>query len=518
MAYRGSVYPVICSQGGLTGATAANDIPSEMMLYGSRNLNLEKGGRRKRGGTAYVNADAFSGAPKILGMCEFKLRAGTQFIVCHTNDGKIYKDATNTIKTSWGTSNYSSFAQGEDRLFVCDGTSTPQVWTGTGNTADIHEAASDWSTAPPLQFLLHGRLASLRMWAINKTTLYASKTWGGTSQDLEHFVTGGESIVIDTGDSYGLIGMQEYGSRLMAFGKRKAYYIDDTDPTSSNWGFSPVQWEGGAAHFRLLIKTPNDLVAMAEDGEVYSVGAVEQYGDYKAASLTKDSWMHDFIKTYVSLAYINDFHGVYDPYLRAVLIFVALSGSTTPNAALVYFIDRAPKDAWMIHDNTVYASGYSSSASCLVRTAAGSYLIYTGSTVGRTWKLNQSTKSDQTNPYYNGFVTPSDPFKLNNIIKHYNAVSIITEASGDHTIGLGVYVDGEKVKDDSITISDSTATLGSFVLGTDTLAGASISRLDSRLGVIGERIQYEIYNETADEDFFISEYSTQFKQMGVVQK
>ena len=517
MAYKGSVFPVICSQGGLTGATAVNDIPSEMMLYGSRNLNLEKGGRRKRGGTAYVNANAFADTPKVLGIQEFKIRAGTQFIVCHTNDGKIYKNATDTIKTGWGTTGYTSFAQGDDTLFMCDGASVPQVWSGSSNTADIHEAAADWGAAPPHQFLLHGRLASMRMWAVNKTTVYASKSWGA-ALDMQHFSTGAESIVIDTGDSYGLVGIAEFGDRLMAFGKNQAYNIDDTDATPANWGWSPSQWKGGAAHRRLLVNTTNDLIAMAEDGEVYSIGAVNQYGDYKAASLTKDSWMHDFIKAYVNLTYINDFHGVYDPLLRAVVIFVALQGSTTPNAALLYFVDRAPKDAWMLHDNTVYASGYGASASCAVRTAAGSNIIYTGSTVGRVWKLNQTTRSDQTNGYYNGFVTPSDPFKLNNIIKHYNALSIITEASGDHTIGVGVYVDGEKVKDESISLTDSTATLGAFALGTDTLAGASIKRLDSRLGVIGERIQYEIYNDTPDEDFFISEYVTQFKHMGVVQK
>jgi hypothetical protein len=355
------------------------------------------------------------------------------------------------------------------------------------------------------------------MWAINTTTVYASRTWGATPQDLEHFVTNAESIVIDTGDSAGLVGMVEFGARLMVFGKKKAYYITDEETDSTKWGFVPTQWDGGVAHFRLLVKTPNDVIAMAEDGEVYSIAAVEQYGDYKQASLTKDSWMHDYIKDYVDLNYVEHFHGIYDPELRAVKILVCKKGHTTPNEALVYFIDRAPKDAWMVHDNETYASGYDATCSTIVRVATGSYKPYTGGPVGFVWKLNQTTKGDNGYAYYAGFKTPNDPLQQAAVQKMFNVLRIYFELTGDTTMGLRVWVD-QLLKLDTTFDMEMGVPLDSFILGTDKLATEELNVATQKLGFIGERIQYEIYNETVLEDFFIGEYMTDFKVMGVRQE
>jgi hypothetical protein len=52
------------------------------------------------------------------------------------------------------------------------------------------------------------------------------------------------------------------------------------------------------------------------------------------------------------------------------------------------------------------------------------------------------------------------------------------------------------------------------VLDTDTLAAENLIDTESRLGYIGKRIQYEMYNSNKDEDFFISGYMTDYKNMG----
>ena len=68
MAYKGNTDRIPCSKGGLTGAKNIDDIPNHLMVYPSRNINLEKNGRRKRGGTTLLLGSAYTGAPKILGL------------------------------------------------------------------------------------------------------------------------------------------------------------------------------------------------------------------------------------------------------------------------------------------------------------------------------------------------------------------------------------------------------------------------------------------------------------------
>jgi len=355
------------------------------------------------------------------------------------------------------------------------------------------------------------------MCAINTTTLYFSALYTSSTTDIEMFTTGAEQISIDTGDTDGLVGMVEFGKRLMVFGKKKAWYIDDSNIDASNWELVPAQWDGGVAHFRLLIKTPNDIIAMAEDGEVYSIAAVEQFGDYKQASLTRASWMHDYIKDYIDLSYVEHFHGIYDPDLRAVKIFVCGTAATTPDRALLYFVDREPKDAWMVHLNEDYDSGYKATASAMVRYATGEFRPYTGDTEGFIWKLNQTTKGDNGCAYYAGFTTTNDPLQKPASQKMFNVLRLYFDISGDCTMALNVWVD-QLLR--LSTTFDMTAgvPLDTFVLGTDKLATEELHIHTQKLGYVGERIQYELYNETVNEDFFIGEYMIDYKEMGVRQE
>lgn len=514
MAYKGQQRIVSCSQGGLTGATNVDSIQPYMMIYPSRNLLLEKGGRRKRGGTAHVNAAAYSGTPRIMGIHDCIFRDLSQYVVVATDDGDVYKNDTDTIATGLGTTLPYSMVMGEDKLFIADGVNEPQVWTGTGNAAEIAAPAADWATAPPFQFLKHGRGASQRMCALNATTLYLSATFAAAG-DMEKFVTGAESFYIDTGDGYGLVGMVEIGKEVVVFGKNKAYRIDDSSLIVSEWGWVPVQWDGGVASWRLIIKTPNDIVCMADDGEIYSLRAVADYGDYKLASLTRESWLYDWIKANVDMSYVSHFHGVYDPSIRAIVIWVVRTGYTAAETALVYFIDRPPAEAWMVHDNQAYASGYNASASAVIRdTTLKTYSVYTGDYVGEIWQLNKADRNDNSNGYYAGFRTANDAFDNPRASKHYNGMRLIVQPEGTYFLQCKVWVDGVIKKTGTVSLSGYGVVLGTFILGTDYLSGGDLIDNEMSLGYVGKRIQYEVYNANADEDFFISGYMTDHKIMG----
>ena len=186
--------------------------------------------------------------------------------------------------------------QWDDELYCCNGANVPTVWSEATISVDISTTSmpSDWTgTNYPSQMIQHGSANSLRNWAIGcpSTPKNVYVTPDGTPKD---FSDGNVlTFFIETGDGHGIVGGVEYGDRLVLFGKTKSFIMNDTDTNTDNWGYTESQWYGGAANWRLIIRTPNDIVCMMEDGEIYSVSAAETYGDYKAASLTRPSYMQE---------------------------------------------------------------------------------------------------------------------------------------------------------------------------------------------------------------------------------
>ncbi len=479
------------------------------MVHPSRNINLNEFGRRKRGGTAHISDTAYdaaiSGTPQIMGVYQFRLRNGTAYLAVATNEGKVYRAHDTTIKASgMSTSNFYDFETFENELYIVDGESTPEKWTGSGNTATLTDIPTDWSGDGPQWIVKHGRGVSERLWAGGLSS-YPHRIYASVNGDGDDFSDANVTTIdIETGDGFGIIGAEEFGDRLFAFGKRKTYIIDDASVDTSEWGYDPAQWEGGAANFRLLIKTPNDIVAMMEDGEIYSVRTAQYYGDYKAASLTRGSFMHNWIKEYVRLGYIDKFHGIYDPVLRAIKIFVVRSGQTTVDTALVYFIDRNPGEAWMIHDNQSATSGYSASCSALVRVSSGDYQVYTGGYAGLLWALEQTNRNDNGSGYYAGFKTPNLAFGNPRVDKKYRGGRVIMQPKGDYNLTINTWIDGVQQDQQTVSMAGIGGTLP-FTLGTDVLGGNEIIDEPYDIGNKGKRIQTEVYNANANQDFFLSQ-------------
>jgi hypothetical protein len=512
--YTGQSFLINCGQGGLDANYNIDAIQPFSFVHPSRNIILNEGGRRKRGGTDHVNSSAVSGTPQITGIFDFTQESGTQHVVFGTDGGKVYQDATTTIVTGGTASKYYNFEYGDDMLFICNGADIPLTWNGAAATAsNMADIPSSWTGSNyPKQFIMHGFGASQCMWALGFVdgNVYASK-----DGDLDDFKDASVlAIQVYTGDGYGIVGGVEYGDRLIVFGKKQAYIIDDTDADRAKWGYQATQWSGGAAHHRVIVKTPNDVVAMADDGTIYSVVAAENYGDYKAASLTRPAHIDTWIKENVSLAYIDKFHSCYDPVLRCIYFFVVRSGKTTVDTALVYFVDRDPAEAWTIHDNQSYDSGFSAVSSALIQVSTGTYKVYTGDYSGFKWKLNATDRSDEASGYYAGFKTPQLAFENPRTTKLFHQGRVIFLPKGSYNLAVRIWVDGVPQTGTTVSLAGLGSVLGSFLLGTDTLGGTELLDTPFNLGVIGKRIQFEFYNSTADQDFFISQVVIDFKSMG----
>jgi hypothetical protein len=396
-------------------------------------------------------------------------------------------------------------------MLFCNGYDVPQSWDGdAASTADLTNIPSDWAgTNYPSVMIKHGRGNSERMWALGclstPYTIYVTPNGSGTDFSDANVTT----FNIDTGDNAGLVGGIVYKDQLIIFGKRSTFIIDDADTNTDNWGYTAFTREGGVAHQRLIIPTPNDIICMMEDGAVYSLAVAEQYGDYKAGSITRAKFMDRWIQDNVRLSYIEHFHGIYDPVHKKVKIFIVRTGQTQVDTAMVYYVETGE---WMIEDNTDYNSGYSASASELVKVAPGVYEIYTGDYSGFIWHLEQDSKNDDGNGYESKALTSYLYFENARESKLYNRCWIDLEPNTTYDLNVRYYIDD--IFATTVSMAGDIGALGTFVLGVDIIGIQQVYRVSFPIGKIGEKIQFEFTNSTANAEFFLSRALVDFKPLG----
>lgn len=511
MGFSGDVHRLLFKTGGFNANPNVDELPDTSMLVGSKNVNLHSGGRQKRGGTAF-DFTAISGT-SITGLHHFAKRNGDVFLPFTTGNGKIYSRPSTVLKTGLATNKISSFTTYLNSVYIMNVANKVQVWDGVaGSTSDLGNYPADWGTGSPLQIVVHGRQNSLRAFAIGVTgfenNLYAS------ALDSDDFGTSPLVFNIETGAPYGIRGAVEFGNRLILFSRDRAYILEDTDPSTANWGYSGAQWIGGVASYRLIVRLPNDVICMTEDGEIYSVTAAQSYGDYKAASISKPSFINNWIKSNVDLTVARTkFHAVYDPILRAVKFFVVRSGQTTVDTALVFFTDRDPSEAWSIHSDTS-VSGYRAQASAYAQDSNAAFTVLTGDYAGQVWRHEQNTLKDNNSAYTVTFLTPSMSFGDPRTQKKYKRVHFVSNIIDASTIRVKVYIDGEQRSDNTVDVPPLGATIGSAIFGTSIFGAASLPTLTSQVEAIGTRIQFEVSNDVVDEEFFITQMMIDYRMLG----
>lgn len=514
MAQKTETYQIPFERGGFNANPNIDLIPAIAMVSGSRNFNMHNGGREKRGGN--TKQYTLPATPQVMGLHDFRLESGTQFKIACTKDGKVYKNFSTTIKTGMSLVNRYWLMTLRNTLYICDKATRPQTWDGAAaGTSDITSIPTDWSGSNfPQVMFTHSNGASFRNIAVGTPgfldTVYCSASDNGQDFSDANVVR----VVIPTNDAYGIITGAEFGSRALLFGKRKAYILNDLDFDVASWGYQAAQWEGGVASPWLLVKTPNDLIAMMDDGEIYSVLAVQQYGDYAAASISRPSFIHTWIKNNVDLSRVAEFSAVYDPLLRAIKFFVALNSKTYVDTVLMYYVDRDPKEAWSYHDNPNNNSGYRASAATVLKVAEGNYKVYTGGYLGEVWSLEEAVTGDDGAGYTFAVKTPPLNFDQPRMKKLYIGGRLTMVAQGDVEITVHWWVDGLLQDDRLISTVTLSGVYGTSYFGSAVYAETELIDPVFELGQIGKRIELQFENAIPGDYLFISACYLDFKWIG----
>jgi len=504
-----------CSQGGFNNNPNIDMIEPFQMASNSRNINIHNNYKQPRGGTSKVNGTAVSGAPDITAIIDYYVSGQTQYIVFATSDGKIYKNSVDTIKTGLSTAanTFPCFTVYRNILYFNNGVDITQIWDGTTQSElAAGSRPSAWTTNPPIQMAVHGKGLAERMWAVNKTNYLYASTLGGTDFDD----AAAPILYIDSSVSQGgLVGCIEWRDSLWAFSKDRFVVIDDSDASIANWGYEPAPWNIGAASWRLVAKTDNDLLAMTDYGDIYSVGAAIQTGDFEAASIVRPFYIDRWIRDNIDLSKIEQFHCVQDKTLRSVNFFMVGNGSASSqcNICLPWFYDKKAWGAPRV--NASYNSGYSAVCSASVQKSVGVKKIYTGDYSGFVWELETSNINDDSNAYPKIYEFPYSAQGNPVMTKMYDQLRAVTEPEGNFDLDIQITVDTMPLASQELSLAGTGAVLGDFTLDTDVLGGDSLIDGTIPIGVTGKRIKGSISNTAVNEDFRISALLILYQELGV---
>lgn len=507
MGYQGQQFRMPLTDTGFRDDRNVELLPPTALLLPSANLNYHENGLSKRGGTEITIAglgQAGQGIFQFYTPSFEKLMFASGGIVYQTNYG-------GPLKTGLSTNNPISFCQTSKLVFFADGQSNPQYWDGSAASSSNVEPASSWTGNQPFQMVIHTRAGSGagdRMWAVTPDSLWYSDINAPTKFGSG---TAGQLPIDSIG---GLIGAYDLGGQLFAFSRTQTFLIQDTDPTLTNWGYINAIWEGGTASFRLICRANNNIYFLTEEGLIYDLIGVLTTGGYNATPLNRPAFVDKFIRDNVNLDNVENFHVSYDRKLRALKFFMQQGGSSN-NIALTYFIDKPTISAWIVHNNTQYTSGYNATCSCEVRNAPGDYQIWTMDNTGNVWKLEQTSRDDNGNPYPTTIMTKAQDMNIPRNNKHYMAIALRGQASGNVDFTIYPFVEGQPLAIQQFSLEGSGATFDSAHFDTDTFATDLVTTAPVYLGVYGRDLQLQIVNNAAGQDFFLSEIIYMVKPLGI---
>jgi hypothetical protein len=268
------------------------------------------------------------------------------------------------------------------------------------------------------------------------------------------------------------------------------------------------------ANWRLLVKAGNNLILVTREGLIYSLAAVQATGDYTSIPLNRPAFIDRWIRENVSLSNIEKCHATYDRKLRAIKFFFPVTTSN-PNTGIVYFIDRPPEIAWVLHNNPDNPSGYNAACSFEVENAIGDYQVWTGDNAGNIWKLEQSARSDNDLSYNSQFTTKRLDMGNPRMWKRFSRARIRARAQGNFNLTIRWWVDGVRKTDRLLSMAGSGATFDTGIFDSSVFAEDAIIPVEFNLGTYGYDVQFQVLNNNAGEDFFATELMVDFEPCGV---
>lgn len=512
--YSGHIFEIPIGQGGLVGTKNQSSISPDKLII-ARNIAYDGGNLRKEGGAVKYNASALSGVPTVIGGWDWWPTSGVQRSVIVTSAGNILKDSgSGTYPTTLASGltvagSVPMFveagkeaAANNRKLFIFTGQNAVRVLSADGATATaLATPPADWTGSSQPSF---GLSHEGRVWGGGNLN-DPHRLYYSTTTNHEDFTGAGSgSISIYPGEGERLVCALSFKGLIIAW-KYPAgtYIVDTTDPAVANWKVSRLSNSVGSVSSRSACVVDNDIVFVDGAGNFQLLSAVTEFGDMASINISKNADVSQFVKDNFNLGLLTNVRSVYYSAKREAHFAVAGLGSSINNVRFVLDLNRQDVFRFRYSDRDICESLWLRKDST---TAIQKPVV--GDNAGFVWLLDQEVKSKDGLGYSSAFQTPYMDFgwidpKLSTVRKLGQFLEVVVEPTGAWNISVDIYWDGTLVQTLTFNMGITGSTIGSFVLGTDSLAGDQILNRRKRIVGSGRRISIAGRNSGAGEDFAV---------------
>ncbi len=519
MAYKGFVVTLPIGKDGFTGTrNLAETLPSQLIQ--AMNVEYSDGPMRKEGGSVKYNSSAISGTPTILGGWDWQPVSGTQRMIIYTDDGKLLKDTgggdfTVTLKTGLTTTSFPMFVEGgkegaasDRKLFCFNGTEVVQVLAADGaTTSDLATPPIDWTGGNQPAFGLN----------------HEGRIWGGGNSndphrlyysiitDHEDFTgTGSGTIPIYPGEGEKLVGGISFKGFVIVWKfPRGVYVIDTTDPAVANWKVKRLSTGTSGVSPLGMVIGDDDIIFLDSEGQFQFLSSVQEFGDVTSRNISKIADLNVWMRDNINFSRLDKCQAVWYPKKREARFALTTSGSTVNDIQVIIDFNRPDLPRFRFSDQNTCESLW------LRLETDNTFRPICGADAGFVWKIDDDTRSKDGVGFEGKFQTPHDDFSWKDEMlaskrKIGQFLELVVEPKGNWDTDVEVYWDDALEDTYSFNMGSTGATLGSFVLDTDVLAGASVLNTKRRITGSGKRFSLIGKNSGIGQDFSISKFLLYF--------
>tara|TARA_Y100000310_G_scaffold345703_1_gene468511 strand:+ start:1410 stop:2990 length:1581 start_codon:yes stop_codon:yes gene_type:complete len=519
MGFSGQIADLPLGDDGLTGTKNLSQIRPTQLIE-AESITYENGTLQKEGGTTALNGTSVGASVKVIAGADWIPTTGTQRTIIAGSDGKIYRepdDGTFTAITTGLTLTSSipsfvtggeEFAADDRKLFMFSGNNAVQVLVADGtSTADITTPPSDWSgTNQPITGIIHDD----RLWGAGNAN-DPHRAYYSRPTDHENFTgSGSGQVAVFPGDGEYIIQMLSFRGAIVVWKYPVGIYLIDTrDPNELNWSVSRISNTiGGVSPLGASI-IEGDIIFMDPAGNFHNLTAVDEFGNLGVNNLSTLTGMDGFIRDNANPAQIDRVRSVF--YAAKGQVHFSLPGvGATTNTLRIIADFRTPGQAR-------FASSTRDTAECLFlkEDSDGIQRLTSGDDVGVVYNMDTEGRSKAGSGYNAQFQSSHTDMselaqELSTVRKMGRFLELVVEPKGNWNLNVDIVWDS--IITDTITFNMGTtgATLGSFVFGTDKLAGQDLLNKKHRIVGSGRRFSIIGRNNGDSQDFSVSKFLLHF--------
>lgn len=520
MPFTGQIAELVLGVDGLTGSKNQALVQPAQLLK-ALNLTYEGAAMQKEGGASKYNSTAISGTPAIVGGWDWFPTAGTQRMVVVLDDGTIKKDTgggdfTVTLKSGLTTSGKQPFfleagkeaaANNRKLLIFMSGIAVQVLSADASTTSDIATPPADWSgTDQPLFAAIHED----RVWAGGNPNDAHRMYYSTTTNHEDLTGSGSGNISVFPGEGEKLVGCISFKGLLVVWKfPTGIYLIDTSDSTVANWRVTRLSSAIGGVSSMGATIIDDDIIFIDRSGTIQLISAITEFGNLGSTNLSNIADLGPFIVDEVNLGELDNARAIFYVAKREVHFALAGLNATTNNRRLVVDFNRPDLPRFRFSDRDVSESLWLKQDSDNVPRPT------IGDDVGFVWNLDQDSRSQDGSGYQGEFQSPHldlsflDP-SLGTKRKEGKFLELVIEPKGNFNLNVDILWDGVITQTVTFNMGTAGASLGSFVLGTDKLAGDVILNKKRRITGGGRRFSLVGRNNGDAQDFSVSKFYLHF--------